>query len=63
MLPAAPVAVLAALVVLSRVYLGTHYPSDTLVGVLIGGASVALAVDLRERFAERLERLWALGRA
>lgn len=61
-LPAAPVVGLAALVALSRVYLGTHYPSDTLAGVLIGVLAVALAVDLRERFAEPFDRLWAVGR-
>ena len=42
-LPFAPVAVLAAVVAVSRVYLGTHYASDTVVGVAVGLAAVALA--------------------
>nr|WP_276272900.1 phosphatase PAP2 family protein [Halomicroarcula sp. GDY20] len=47
-LPFAPVAGLAALIAVSRVYLGTHYLSDTLVGVGIGvGAFVAGTALLR----------------
>lgn len=49
-LPFAPVAVLAASIAVSRVYLGTHYASDTLTGVMIGIGAFALAVWLRNRF-------------
>jgi undecaprenyl-diphosphatase len=49
-LPFAPVAALAALVAFSRVYLGTHYLSDTLVGVLVGVGALVLADRALERF-------------
>jgi membrane-associated phospholipid phosphatase len=49
-LPFGPVAVLAALIAVSRVYLGTHFFSDTVVGVLIGVAAFAAAVHIRTRF-------------
>lgn len=39
-LPTAPTVVLAALIAVSRMYLGTHYLSDTLVGIGIGAAAV-----------------------
>ena len=42
-LPSLPVAGLAALVAVSRVYLGTHFLSDTLFGVGVGVASVLVA--------------------
>ncbi|WP_114575760.1 phosphatase PAP2 family protein [Saliphagus sp. LR7] len=48
--PVAPVAVLAAAVAVSRVYLGTHYASDTLAGLVIGVCAFVLALRLRERF-------------
>jgi undecaprenyl-diphosphatase len=35
--------VLAAVVAVSRIYLGTHYLSDTVAGIAIGIASVLLA--------------------
>lgn len=41
-LPAAPVAGLAALVAFSRLYLGTHFLSDTVAGVAIGAAAVVI---------------------
>lgn len=41
--PFALVSAVALLIALSRVYLGTHYLSDTIVGVLIGIGSVLLA--------------------
>lgn len=42
-LPFGPVALLAVVVAVSRVYLGTHYASDTVVGVAIGLAAVVVA--------------------
>jgi len=41
-LPAAPVYVCAGAMALSRPYLGVHYPSDTIGGVLLGGAVARL---------------------
>ncbi|ERH06045.1 MAG: membrane-associated phospholipid phosphatase [Halonotius sp. J07HN4] len=45
-LPLAPTAVLATLVAVSRMYLGTHYLSDTLVGIGIGAAAFLVATRL-----------------
>jgi membrane-associated phospholipid phosphatase len=42
-LPAAPLCALAALLALSRPYLGVHYPSDTLAGAVRGVAVAELA--------------------
>jgi len=54
-LPFAVVAALAAVVAVSRIYLGTHYLSDTVAGVGIGILAVALARQaLRRVNAERL---------
>ena len=50
-LPAAPVAVVAVLVAFSRLYLGTHFVSDTAVGVGFGAASVLVARALLARRA------------
>lgn len=50
-LPFAPVAILAATIAVSRIYLGTHYLSDTIVGIGIGiGAAVAA-----ERLVRRID--------
>ena len=48
-LPFGVVAVLAGVVAFSRVYLGTHYPSDTVVGVGIGLVAFLLAERLLAR--------------
>jgi len=45
----APVIGLAALVAVSRVYLGVHYPSDVLAGAALGLAIAAVAVALGRR--------------
>jgi undecaprenyl-diphosphatase len=42
-LPSEIVAALAATIAFSRIYLGTHFLSDTVVGVLIGGAAVLVS--------------------
>lgn len=48
-----PLLVLAAGVALSRVYLGVHYPSDVLVGALLGAAIGAAAVWVLRRLERR----------
>ena len=48
-LPFGAVAVLAVLVAVSRVYLGTHYLTDTVVGVGIGIAAFLLSAWLLDR--------------
>lgn len=48
-LPFEPVAVLAVLIAFSRIYLGTHYLSDTVVGVLIGVLAFVAARTLLAR--------------
>jgi undecaprenyl-diphosphatase len=53
-LPFGAVAGLAALVAVSRIYLGTHYLSDTVAGVAIGVGGFALALALLDRFGDRL---------
>jgi membrane-associated phospholipid phosphatase len=44
-LPALPLYALAKGLVLSRLYLGVHYPSDILAGALLGAAVAAVARD------------------
>jgi len=50
-LPFPPVAGLAVAVAASRIYLGTHYLSDTAFGVVVGVASVLVARRLLRRTA------------
>src|SRR4051795_5197008 len=42
-LPAAPVVAVASALALSRLYLGVHYPSDTVAGAALGWAVAELA--------------------
>ncbi|PSQ51329.1 glucose-6-phosphatase [Halobacteriales archaeon SW_8_65_20] len=49
-LPVAAVAPLALAVAVSRVYLGTHYLSDTVAGIAIGIGAVAVAGALLTRW-------------
>ena len=53
-LPLAPTAVLAVLIAVSRMYLGTHYLSDTVAGIAIGVAAFLLVtrwlVGVQRRF-------------
>jgi len=59
--PFGPVAVLAAVVAFSRVYLGTHYLTDTVAGVAIGLVAFLVAVRVLARVdvAALERRLWA----
>lgn len=54
--------VAATLVALSRVFIGLHYPSDVVAGVLIGAASAwivtAAAMPLVDRVVDLAGRVW-----
>jgi undecaprenyl-diphosphatase len=52
-LPTTVPAVLAAAVVVSRVYLGTHYLTDTVAGVLVGVLAFRLAGAVLARYERR----------
>lgn len=54
--PVGVVAPLALLVAVSRVYLGTHYLTDTVAGVAIGIGAVALAGVVLARWAPLTDR-------
>lgn len=41
-----PMLVLASLIAFSRIYLGLHYPSDVLAGILIGLVSAIIGINL-----------------
>ena len=45
--------VLAALIALSRLYVGVHYPTDVLGGLIVGVAAAELAVRALMRFAPK----------
>ena len=45
--------VLAALIALSRLYVGVHYPTDVLGGLIVGVAAAELAVRALTRFAPK----------
>jgi undecaprenyl-diphosphatase len=49
-----PLLALAALIALSRVYLGVHFPSDVLAGALLGSGIGATAAWLLQRGERRL---------
>jgi undecaprenyl-diphosphatase len=53
-LPFRIVTALAATVAASRMYLGTHYLSDTLVGVALGVAAFAIGRSMAPRLRARL---------
>ena len=52
-LPSMPATALAVLIAVSRMYLGTHYMSDTIVGVLVGVASFLVARRLLPQLVGR----------
>jgi undecaprenyl-diphosphatase len=61
-LPYGVVTALAGLIAVSRIYLGTHYLSDTVVGVLIGAGAVLLGRRLVAGNDRLLAAVDSLGR-
>lgn len=49
-----PALVLAALIALSRLYVGVHYPTDVLGGLVIGLGSAVIALVLTDSLSARL---------
>ena len=52
---AAPAYIAAAVIAMSRVYVGVHYPSDIIAGAVIGTISAAFAYAITTRIAERVK--------
>lgn len=50
-----PAVVLASLIAFSRLYVGVHYPSDVIAGILVGMFSAWAARKLAEKSEERKE--------
>jgi len=48
--------VLAALISLSRLYVGVHYPTDVIVGATVGTVVAAICYKLYERILSRISR-------
>ena len=61
-----PALILAILISLSRLYVGIHYPTDVLGGVVIGIGSaclsLALVPKLEKRFRRQFRRFYRLGK-
>ena len=51
-----PALILAALIALSRLYVGVHYPTDVLAGVFIGILLGILAIIITDRLFERFKK-------
>ena len=53
-----PALILAALISLSRLYVGVHYPSDVICGVIIGIAMSEIGVRIvKKLFAKKIDRV------
>jgi membrane-associated phospholipid phosphatase len=51
-----PAVILAAMIALSRLYVGVHYPTDVLAGILIGIAAGAAAVKIYSAAEEKRKK-------
>lgn len=47
-----PITILALLIMYSRIYLGMHYPSDILGGIIVGAISATLCILLAKKSAK-----------
>ena len=52
-----PAVILAALIAFSRLYIGVHYPTDVLFGILIGIFSAYMAVIIYKKYLNRNETI------